>query len=211
MKKRSIFAIVCALGAMIACGKGGGTTEPIEPDETGVSIGGVTWATRNVGTPGEFAANPEDYGMYYQFDRRIGWNDSSDSSDGSSWSGRNPVAGAWSPQNDPCPNGWRLPTNEEHRLLLEATTVSWETINGVTGVRLTEEAGANSIFMPSAGNIKEDGEKFPHGTIGFYWSSTLYGDGSIFGCYLYISDTLLRYDDGIQYGCACSVRCVLKE
>jgi len=40
--------------------------------ETGVVINGVKWATRNVDKPGTFVANPEDFGMLYQWNRRVG-------------------------------------------------------------------------------------------------------------------------------------------
>lgn len=39
----------------------------------GVVINGVRWATCNVAAPGQFATNPEDAGMFYQWDDTIGW------------------------------------------------------------------------------------------------------------------------------------------
>jgi len=36
--------------------------------DAGVIINGIKWATRNVDMPGTFAANPEDAGMFYQWD-----------------------------------------------------------------------------------------------------------------------------------------------
>ena len=41
--------------------------------DEGVVINGVKWATRNVDKPGTFAANPENAGMLFQWNRRVGW------------------------------------------------------------------------------------------------------------------------------------------
>ena len=38
-----------------------------------VIINGVKWATCNVDAPGTFAAAPESAGMFYQWNRKIGW------------------------------------------------------------------------------------------------------------------------------------------
>ena len=48
-------------------------TAQTKTTDTGVVINGVKWATRNVDIPGTFAANPEDAGMFYQWNRKIGW------------------------------------------------------------------------------------------------------------------------------------------
>lgn len=211
MKKLSLFLLLISLqAATVACDKEK-PSDPTEPTEIGVSIGGVTWATRNVGAPGKFAETPESYGMYYQFDKNVGWDESVESSDGSSWSITNPVTGAWSTKNDPCPKGWRLPTNGEHLSLMEVTSASEAAVDGVNGMLFTEDNGSNSIFMPFAGNIIANGEKFPGGTLGFYWSGTPYGDGAQFGCYLFMGNGLVRSDDGIGFASACSVRCVRNE
>ena len=47
-------------------------TTPIAAPTDGVVINGVRWATRNVDKPGTFAANPEDAGMLYQWNRKVG-------------------------------------------------------------------------------------------------------------------------------------------
>ena len=50
-----------------------GIGSPTATTDPGVMIGGIRWATRNVNAPGTFATNPEDFGMYYQWNRRQGW------------------------------------------------------------------------------------------------------------------------------------------
>ena len=59
----------------------------------GIEIGGVIWATRNVGNFGTFVANPEDNGsFYYGFE-------------------------------DPCPAGWRRPRRTEFENLVRSGSV----------------------------------------------------------------------------------------
>jgi hypothetical protein len=41
--------------------------------DKGVKIGNTIWATRNVDAPGTFAEAPESAGMFYQWNRNIGW------------------------------------------------------------------------------------------------------------------------------------------
>lgn len=67
--------------------KAQGTTNPC------VEINGVIWATRNVGQPGEFVANPENLGSSYN----------------------------WKAASTACPTGWRLPTKGELELLLKVS------------------------------------------------------------------------------------------
>jgi len=131
--------------------------------ENGVNINGVIWATRNVDAPGTFAENPEDAGMFYQWNRKEGV---------TFWDNSIPDVTKWEDVNCPCPDGWRLPTAQElHDIRVNS---SWTTQNGVNG-RLFGIA-PNQIFMPAAGWL--DGlESSPHnaGAIGYYWSSMRYG------------------------------------
>ena len=48
-----------------------GSCKPeLQEEEDGIIINGVKWATRNVGAHGQFVANPEDFGGYYQWGRK---------------------------------------------------------------------------------------------------------------------------------------------
>ena len=102
--------------------------------ENGVIINGIRWATRNVDMPGTFTKNPEDAGMFYQWNHCLGWSNTEPfiNSDGNSdwgcW-----VSGweyfddtfIWSRATDPCPPGWRVPTaGEFYSLLLTTIGVS---------------------------------------------------------------------------------------
>lgn len=66
---------------------------------------------------------------------------------------------------------WRMPTKEDWEELLQKTTNTWVTQNGVKGRLLTSWNG-NSIFLPATG-FYLDGELIcPN--LGIYWSSSLY-------------------------------------
>ncbi len=43
------------------------------PSPGGALINGVYWAGRNVDAPGTFTTSPENYGMFYQWNRKKGW------------------------------------------------------------------------------------------------------------------------------------------
>ena len=143
-------------------------------EEEGVVINGVRWATRNVGAPGTFVQNPEDYGEYYQFNKGTTTdflleNDYLNSVYANSDS--------WLPANDPSPAGWRVPTFDEiHKKLLDTNyvTCEWINNNGLTGGKFTDKATGNSIFLPAAGGrYGVDGTLFDVGDYGYYWSSTV--------------------------------------
>lgn len=68
---------------------------------------------------------------------------------------------------------WRMPTDEEWEELLNGCTSSWTTINGVNGYRFTSNINGNSIFLPAA-SIYNGIYLSSVGSIGNYWSSSLY-------------------------------------
>ena len=151
------------------------TVTVIETCLDGVVINGTRWATRNVGAPGTFADSPRDVGMFFQWNRRVGWsatNPPINSNDGTTWNPTVPTGTTWESQNDPCPDGWRVPTAEE----LDALNVDggiWATYSGVNG-RLF----GGVIFLPAAGwlNGGSGGALSNEGTHGFYWSSAIDGN-----------------------------------
>ena len=69
-------------------------------------------------------------------------------------------------------NGWRMPTNDQWRELINNTTVEWTTQNGVNGRLFTAENGF-SLFLPAAGVLFSYGPVTGEGVDGYYWSDEL--------------------------------------
>ena len=135
-----------------------------------VLINGVKWATRNVDMPGTFAATPQDAGMFYQRNRKIGWSSTDpmiNSDGGTTWDDSYPEGDTWEKENDPCPTGWRVPTAGELWSLV-TTGSEWTTENDVNGRTFGNDD--NLLFLPAARFRNYLGEL--RGIVGgYYWSS----------------------------------------
>jgi len=130
------------------------------------------------------ANNPEDYGIYHKW-----------------WVTRSIC---------PCPDGWRLPTEEEIEKLINSGS-QWTTVNGVSGRKFG--SGKDTIFLPAAGynNIDLDGTDsgiVGGGTDGLYRSVKIKGSVDM-------KDTVLMgFDKDVvkvvdfPFGFCISVRCV---
>jgi uncharacterized protein (TIGR02145 family) len=176
--------------------------------DNGVIINGVKWATRNVDAPGMFAAKPEDLGMFYQWNRKKAW-----SATGSvtGWDVTIPEGSFWEKHNDPSPAGWRVPTLDETKTLLDTDKVSheWISENGRNGRRFTDKATGNSIFMPAAGyRYRIDGTLVFAG--GFYWSSTIYEFVEASACSMNFNNYDTYWDCDAARRNARSIRCVVE-
>jgi len=171
--------------------------ESAQPDF--VLINGVKWATRNVDAPGTFAANPEDAGMFYQWNRSKGWPATGNVT---GWNSSYPTGTTWETANNVCPTGYRVPTSAEIQSLIDSGS-QWTTRNGVNG-RIFGR-GSNTIFLPAAGARLNNGALSDAGKLGSYWSST--PDGS----YAYLLGISSSYASSSSYyrDYARSVRCVL--
>ena len=136
--------------------------------DEGVVINGIRWATRNVDAPGTFAPYPESPGMFFQWNRKKGWNETSDFTN---WDSSMPEGTEWYKENDPCPEGWRIPTHAEIESLVN-TNSSWTELEGVNG-RLFG-SGNNILFLPATG-LREHNCGVLRldlvGSQGYYWSS----------------------------------------
>ena len=176
MRKLLLLSAILIFG-LASCSNPPGASSPTE--DVGVMIGGIRWATRNVDAPGTFAARPEDPGMLYQWNRRVGWSSADPiiGSDGSTWSSGRPGGTEWTRDNDPCPPGWRVPTVEELTALHNAGS-EWRMQNEVRG-RFFGTA-PNRIFLPAVGLRNHNGALNLVGAIGYYWSSSEAGEGLAF-------------------------------
>jgi len=148
----------------------------ISIDLEGVIINGIRWATRNVDMPGTFAAKPEDAGMFYQWNRKVGWSvtDPMINSDGDTmWDNSEAVGDIWEEANDPCPPGWRVPTLTELEILKNSGS-KWATLNGVNGRIFGSED--NPLFLSATGyRAGSNGDVYAIGILGWYWSGTTTG------------------------------------
>jgi uncharacterized protein (TIGR02145 family) len=179
-----------------------------EEEEKGVVINGVTWATRNVNTPGTFAAKSEDAGMFYQWNKKVGWStiDSMfNSNGGTTWANTYADGDTWAKENDPCPKGWRVPTLEEQESLVN-TESRWITQNGING-RIFGD-GDTTLFFPAIGfRSSSNGTPYGVGYHGTYWGASPNGSENAYIMHFHRGHA----DMAAEYrSFGISVRCVLE-
>ena len=125
---------------------------------------GLLWATCNVG-----ATTPEGYGDCFAWGETTPKNTYTEGnytySDNPATlpSDHDAATANWG-------SGWRMPTQAEFHELIDNTTNTWTTQNGVNGWLFT--ANGNSLFLPAAG-YSVDGSHSEYGFDGSYWSSSL--------------------------------------
>ena len=166
---------------------------------------GTKWACCNVG-----ASAPEDYGNYYA------WGETQPKSVYSmdNYQYYNSNTGFVNIGSDIAGTGydaatanwgapWCMPSLAQIRELLNNTTSTWTTENGVYGRKFTGPNG-NTMFLPAAGRRWDSDFSFA-GSDGVYRSSTLYEGGPLNACYLVFTsgDALWGYYN--RY-CGLSVR-----
>ena len=149
-----------------------------------VLINGVIWSTKNVGDPGTFVDDIDEIGLLYQFNRKTGYPYKSSVPEfASAYSSYVPsesgwITSGWLEDNDPCPEGWRVPTGEEVNALIGTATsdVEWKWVepndkNGfsrsgiIAGVAKASVASVTKenlkslggIFLPRSGWLTEGG------------------------------------------------------
>ena len=145
---------------------------------------GTKWACCNVG-----ASAPEDYGNYYA------WGETQPKSVYSmdNYQYYNSNTGFVNIGSDIASTGydaatanwgapWCMPSLAQIRELLNNTTSTWTTENGVYGRKFTGPNG-NTMFLPAAGRRWDSDFSFA-GSDGVYRSSTLYEGGPLNACYL---------------------------
>ena len=190
------------------------TTNEPDPDPEWIEIAGIKWATRNVAAPGTFAAKPENAGMFYQWNRKIGWSNTdpmTNSNGGTTWDTSYPysfIERAWEAVNDPCPSGWRVPTHEEQQSLVNSGIGEWTTLNGVNGRFFGN--GNQKVFFPAVGFRSDtDGRLVSVSSSGVYWSSMLIPDldGNSLAYRLRINSVAVETND-MSIRAGYSVRCV---
>ena len=150
---------------------------------------GLLWATCNVG-----ADSPENYGDYFV------WGCTEPYTNTNCNYSENPDT--LPPEHDAATvkwgDNWRMPTKEEWQELLNHTTVTWTTQNGVNGCLFTA-SNRNNLFLPAAGYCNPDVTN--EDSIGYYWSSSRYSKLKNRAWYFYFdSDRYIMQDNPRYYG-----------
>lgn len=142
--------------------------------ENGELINGVIWAKSNVDAPRTFAATPESHGKFYKYSRDCAWQTTGGapkSSCGYAWTYSTNVG--WdSGQQDPSPSGWRVPTHEELKTLVDTTKVDQVWDDSKKGLFFTDKISGANIFLPAVGLLDGAGMLSSQGKNCYYWSST---------------------------------------
>ena len=132
-----------------------------------VEIGGIKWATKNVG-----ACTETDYGNYYQYGG--GAKTYQETSGETPYDGTGTLPLEYDTANKVWGDNWRMPTDVEFSSLISATTYSWETNfkgSGVNGGKFTDKKDSSKyVFFPATG-IYNNGYAPSVGGLSYIWSS----------------------------------------
>ena len=187
-----------------------------------VEIGGLKWATMNVG-----ANSITDYGLFFQWGDTQGYTASQvGSGEGKKYFGwadykyGNGTSSVMTKYNATdgktvldieddavrvnWGGAWRIPTTAELQALGAAVTTAWTQVNGVYGMLCTDKTDSSkTLFFPAAGGCG-DGSVYRVGSRGYYWSSSLHSSNVSSARFLYFYSGLVDWDNdnGRSYGYA---------
>lgn len=170
---------------------------PPTPSHDYVEIGGVKWATMNIG-----ANSITDYGLYFEWGNPQGYSadqigceegkkcfdryyaDYKWTEDGGSTftkyndedglttlqSADDAVAAAWG-------GNWRMPTTAEFQALGAAVNTALTQVDGVYGLQCTDKTDSSKVlFFPACGDVYDGVNHLVGYDGGIYWSSSLDSD-----------------------------------
>lgn len=203
----------------------------------GTEIGDLVWANANVDEPDTFGKNCQVRGQLYQWNSKVGFPTYSANDHGEP---EKPIPGyeggakdahseTWTEENDPCPDGWRVPTIAELETLIghekdeKTFWFDYWMTNGmsVAGVYagldrtvMQAECGPGhlngAIFIPQAGLIDRDTCLQGDWWDVALWSSTHVGQTWDMRAVWMNGEQNYSVTDWRGSMCALSVRCVLK-
>ena len=182
------------------------------------AIGATCWASANVGAINTFAAKPDMYTEFYQWNRLVAYSANEPLSP--AWNAAAEQSAVWT--NNPCPVGWRLPTQAQLLALLNSSSPangSWaaagERGNAVAGRFFgPNNAGCKlpdsmfgCVFLPAAGSRSySNGTLYNQGNNGSYWSGTNSSSTNGYNLNFGNDYTYPTGESGKAYGY--SIRCV---
>lgn len=177
--------------------------------------GGVIWAETNVDLPYTFA-DQKSIGKFYQWNRKIAW-ESTGTVTG--WPSTGAEGFFWEETNDPCPQGWRVPTRDELQALINSTGRSWRIVSvdydypGVWFAPTQEEANdatfenpGNGLFFPAGGRRDATGTLTDAGFNSYYWASDVNPLGATTEIMSVASGTYIIFP--VERTLGCLIRCV---
>ena len=182
-------------------------------------LSGVCWASANVGPSGELLWGPDLHSEFYQWNHSKAW--PTYGTTVTEWYETTITAPVWSV--NPCPTGWRLPTQAEFTALHNSGT-TWVAAGSSRGNQIagrfygSNHATAanckiptpmnNCIFLTAGGFRTESGGTLTTQSVsGSYWSSTQ--ASSTYGYSLYFtSSASTPNDSGGNKAAGMNIRCV---
>ena len=204
-------------------------SEKVKTTYEWVEIGGVKWATKNVG-----ALTITDYGQYFSWggtkgytndqvsgtckSKAFSWTDYELGDGGSvasnmtkynSTDGKTVLEAEDDAATVNMGSGWRMPTTAEFQALGNAVTTAWTQVDGVYGMLCTDKNDSSkTLFFPAAGYCN-NGRVGSVGSYGGYWSSSLYTSYVANGYQMYFHSNLVNWHDNINRYNGYSVRGVV--
>ena len=185
---------------------------PPTPSHEYVEIGGVKWATMNVG-----ANSVTDTGLYFQWgdiqgytasqcgsgegQKYFGWADykywTGDTGSGSSGvtkynstDGKTVLEASDDAAVANWGSGWRMPTEADFQALLNAANTAWTADyqgSSVAGMICTDDTDRSKVlFFPACGYCNNGSVSSNVGSHGYYWLSSLSTSNVVQGMYLHL-------------------------
>ena len=209
-------------------------SEKVKTTYEWVEIGGVKWATKNVG-----ALTVTDYGQYFSWGGVNGFT-ADQVSDGCKeffWTDYEYGNGTSSPGNTGMTkynasdgktvleasddaatanmgSGWRMPTTAEYAALGNAVNSAWTSDyqgSGVSGLVCTDKTDSSKVlFFPAAGYCL-NGSVNNVGMYGYYWSSSLYSSRVVYAYILFFYDEIVNWQNYYERYKGYPVRGILDE
>lgn len=184
------------------------------PDGETVVINGVTWATANVDIPGTFAASPTDMGLLFQFNRITGYSTEGNTAYDAGgetdfmWNATGDASNTWDSSNDPCPDGYRVPTADELRTLTDAANV--DCLYDGVGATFTDKNTGAIMYLPGGVERNSSSGNLWNPAWCAYWSANGNESSSTLAYRLYVGETAVSVNQSVR-ACGYFVRCVVNN